>query len=164
MKKFFWRLERYLLRMVVLGIVMVVVVQGLMTHEPFRFFLSWGERMEGQPIPVPTAQPQAPAENAAQQELLTVSPQAQLVVALDQYSSLPKAAVLVNGQQVGNFNDKEYLLQVQAGDVIEIDASYYNFPISFTIASTSANLVFPQALQVYKTNQSVVMIGKTVVK
>ena len=47
------RIEKYLIRMVVLSLLLVVVAQGLMTADPIRFYMSWSERMEGQTLPVP---------------------------------------------------------------------------------------------------------------
>ncbi|NLU48825.1 MAG: hypothetical protein GXX09_00200 [Syntrophomonadaceae bacterium] len=41
-------IEKYLVRAVVLGIVLLVVVQAALTQDPLRFYLSLGERVEGQ--------------------------------------------------------------------------------------------------------------------
>jgi hypothetical protein len=35
-------------------------------------------------------------------------------------------------------------LPVQSGDTVEIDFTTYNFPIEFSVAAASANLVFPE--------------------
>ncbi|WP_054696914.1 hypothetical protein [Syntrophomonas palmitatica] len=60
------RVEKFLIRFIVTGLVMVVVVQAIMTKEPYRLYLSWGERLEGQNISYPVNTPanshsQAPA-------------------------------------------------------------------------------------------------------
>ncbi|MDR1160623.1 MAG: hypothetical protein LBK69_08370 [Syntrophomonadaceae bacterium] len=160
-KAFFQQVEKVVLRMVVWGVVLLVGVQGLMAYEPYRLFLSWGERMEGEPLPLPAVQTQAapdPVHRGA-----TVSA-ADLVIKVEQYSSLPKAFVMVNGEKIGNFLDNEFVLQVMPADTIEIDASYYNFPVTFTIGSVSDNLSFPAAGQTFQAHQSIVMLGKVILK
>ena len=50
MRKFFDRVERTLIRVIVIALVALVVVQGIMTNDQLRFYLSWSERMEGQAL------------------------------------------------------------------------------------------------------------------
>ena len=49
-------------RFLILGLVALVVVQGLMTNDNIRFYLSLGERLEGQKVTVPTAVSSDPGE------------------------------------------------------------------------------------------------------
>jgi len=62
------------------------------------------------------------------------------------------------------FSKKELTLQLMAGDVLEIDSSYYNFPIEFKVEKVSENLAFPRKDEIYTGNHDIVMIGKVVVK
>lgn len=155
------RIEKYLIRMVVLSLLLVVVAQGLMTADPIRFYMSWSERMEGQTLPVPV--------NASRTESTSdnsdiKSPRALIGIALVKYDSLPKAQILINGKECCTFSKNQVLIRVNAGDTVEVDASSYNFPIDFTITSGSDNLSFPVKGEVYTANQSIVMIGKVIVK
>ncbi|MEN6461294.1 MAG: hypothetical protein ABFC94_08005 [Syntrophomonas sp.] len=162
MKRFVNRVEKGLMRLVVIGVILMVMVQALMTREEYRIFLSWGEKLEGQSINYPvTATKQAERENSASP---TKSTQTLMNISIDMFSSLPKAIVLVNGKQAGNFSDREISLKLKGGDVVEIDSRYYNFPINYKITSTSDNLAYPGQGKEYTGNQSIVMIGKVIVK
>lgn len=161
MKKFVSRMEKYLIRLVVLSLVVMVVVQAMMTQDQYRLFLSWGEKMEGESInyPVSAAQGTIPEPSAN-----INSPHADMTIAIDEFSSLPRATVLVNGNKSTTFVNQEVHLQVMAGDTVEIDSRYYNFPVNYKIINTSPNLAFPDKGSVYTGNQGIVMIGKIIVK
>ena len=160
MRKFINRVEKYLIRLITLSLIAVVVSQGLMTNEPFRLYLSWGERLEGQLFEYP-----AIAENPNQTPpAKVVSPDAVLTIAIEQYSALPKSIILVNGRERARFDDRQVRLDVMAGDTNEIDSTSYDFPINYLITSVSDNLSFPKKEQTYTANQSIVMVGKIIVK
>lgn len=165
MQKLIDKLEKYLIRSIVLGLVVLVVVQGLMTRDPWRMYLSWGEKMEGQSIGLPASSDknESPAvEN--NNEPAVNSPRAQLTLSLQKFSSLPKASIIINGEKRTDFTDKEVDIEVTAGDVLEIDSSLYDFPVEYKITNISNNLAFPDKGKVYTANQSMVMIGKIIVK
>ncbi len=160
--KFINTVEKYLVRIVVLSLLLVVVVQGLMTSDPVRFYLSWAERMEGQTIQYPvSAETDNDKATAASQ---VKSPEALITIAADKYSSLPQAKVMVNGQGKFSFAENPLDMKVRAGDVIEIDASFYNFPVDFKVSATSENLAYPLPGHTVRANQTVVMLGKIIVK
>lgn len=169
MKKFVSQVERCLIRAVVLTFVALVVVQGLMTRDDYRLYLSIGEKLEGQKLEQPVIKDEETAaanrqENASQQADPVQSPQAFAVISMDKFSSLPRAFVLVNNRKAADFSGKEVRLNLTAGDVIEIDATYYNFPIKFIIRDASDNLANPHKSQTYQANQGIVMVGKVIVK
>lgn len=160
MRRFINSVEKYLIRLIVLSLVTVVAVQGLMTQDPLRLYLSWGERLEGQILEYPavadTPAPVPPRE--------VESPDAVMSIVAEKYSALPRAVILVNGKELTRFTDREVRLQVMAGDIIEIDSTSYDFPIDYHIKSVSENLSFPEKDTVYTANQSMVMVGKIIVK
>lgn len=160
MRRFIHSVEKYLIRLIVLSLAAVVAVQGLMTQDPLRLYLSWGERLEGQILEYPavadTPTPVPPRE--------AESPDAVLSIIADKYSALPRAVILVNGKELARFDNREVRLQVMAGDIIEIDSTSYDFPIDYRIKSVSDNLSFPEKDTVYTANQSMVMVGKIIVK
>jgi len=139
----------------------MVLVQGLMTADPIRFYLSWGERMEGQNIQFPVNMNQETSNSAAEE---IKSPQARLAIGIDKYSSLPRAKILINGQEKYNFTDKKVTVEINAGDTIEIDSTAYNFPIDYKVTAVSSNLASPEQGQTYTANQTIVMVGKIIVK
>lgn len=168
MSRFFAKVEKYLIRSIVLGLVALVLVQGLMTQEPWRLYLSWGERLEGQNMEYPASSGNSGAKSSPANSSLTTqspqSPQASISLSIDKFSALPRASILVNGEIKGCFNEKEVKLEVSGGDVLEVDSTYYNFPVDYHITEISQNMAYPKKDRVYTANQSIVMIGKVIVK
>lgn len=159
MNKFFDRFERYLIRFIMLSLIAIVVIQGLMTNDSYRLYLSWSERMEGQELSYPANLLQDNTHKFTAQ-----SPHARVVIAIESFSSLPLAHLLINGQEKQSFEQKEISVQVKGGDKLEIDSSSYNFPVKYRIKAVSSNLGFPEADSCYTANQGVVMIGNVIVK
>ncbi|MGR6836520.1 hypothetical protein [Syntrophomonas erecta] len=160
MRRLVNQVEKFLFRAIVIGLVALVVVQGFMTRDSMRLFLSWGERMEGQQIEYPAAGKVSPPESGLEFD----SPHAVLTISMDKFSSLPRAEVLVNGEKRTVFNEREVTLQLMAGDVVEIDSTSYNFPVEYRISKSSDNLSFPEKGKTFTADQSIVMIGKIIVK
>ncbi|MGE5397106.1 MAG: hypothetical protein ACM3MK_06160 [Chitinophagales bacterium] len=155
-------IEKYLLRFLVLGLVLLVVVQGLMTRDTFRFYLSLDERLEGHKIDVPIA---AWHESIQENEEQTVtSSMGSLKIIVKDYSTLGKARVLINDENMGSFSGGSVKLHVVSGDVIEVDTSAYQRPIVFKIEKTTANLTFPTPGLEVTSNQGITMVGKAIVK
>jgi hypothetical protein len=161
LKDFVNRVEKGLIRCIILSLLVMVVVQGLMTADPIRFYLSWGERMEGQNLEFPVSYPQQDTSPVAGE---AKSPQTRLDIAVDKYSSLPRAKILINGREKYNFTEKQVTIDISAGDTVEIDSTAYNFPIDYKIMSVSSNLAYPGPKQIFTANQTIVMVGKIIVK
>lgn len=168
MKRLLDKIEKYLVRGVILGLICLVVVQALLTRDPLRFYLSWGERMEGQKLEYPVGtlgeEEETLRGKQSNNKEEVVSPWGQLTLSLQDYSSLAKVRVLVNNEEVADFTNREIELKVMAGDVIEIDSTYYNFPIEFRITKVSPNLSAPSVNQSFTSNQGLIMVGKVIVK
>lgn len=162
MKKFINLVEKYLIRCIVLGLVALVIVQGLMTKDSMRLYLSWGERMEGQNIKLPVSTDNTEKDQHTVRE--TNSPHAEITLSVNHFSSLPNSIIIVNGLEKARFTTKEITLELMAGDIIEIDSSYYNNPIEYKIAHISDNISYPEEQMVYTANKAIVMIGKIIVK
>lgn len=161
MKKLIDKIEKTLIRIIVLGTIALVVVQGVMVNEPARLYLSWAERMEGQLLEYPVA---GGHENENQESVAINSPQAVLTLSMEQFSSLPQAKILINNQEWSGFDQREMEIPLMAGDIIEIDCTAYNFPIDFTIKAVSDNMAWPESGKTYSANRSIVMVGKVIVK
>lgn len=169
MKKYINLVEKYLIRIIVLFLVALVVVQGVMTRDDLRLYLSLGERLEGQYIGQPALNKSPDSAPAVQNEgdgekAVRESPQAQLTISIERFASLPKAVILVNHHPYREFTEKEMRLELAAGDIVEIDTTFYSFPVSFLIKETSSNVAYPEKNQIYQANQGIVMVGKIIVK
>ncbi|SHH10527.1 hypothetical protein SAMN02745221_01691 [Thermosyntropha lipolytica DSM 11003] len=158
------KVEKILLRTIVITALIIVIVQGLMVKEPFRLYLSWGERLEGQRIEYPVNKVDYGGEN----EFEVKSPYAFVVIKAEKYDSLPEAVVLVNNREVKRFTSNEIKLKVMGGDRVEIDSTFYNVPVEYKIKDVSPNLSYPEKGMVYRSNGGqdggMVMIGEIIVK
>lgn len=165
MRKIADKVEKILLRTIVITVLIIVVVQGLMVKEPFRLYLSWGERLEGQRIEYPVNKV---VEYENEEGFDLKSPYALLVIKAEKYSSLPKAVVLVNNREVKRFTSNEVKLKVMAGDKVEIDSTFYDVPVEYKIKEVSSNLSYPEKGTIYRSNGGrdggMVMIGEIIVK
>ncbi|HHV16549.1 MAG TPA: hypothetical protein GXX58_08255 [Gelria sp.] len=164
MKRIIDKVEKHLIRIIVLSLLVIVVVQGVMTHDPLRLYLSWSERLEGQVVEYPVATDAKTVTKDKPEKPKVISPEAHLVLEIEVFSSLPRSIVLVNGCEKARFNDKQVKLLLQAADVVEIDSSAYNFPINYCVKDISDNVAFPERNKTYTANQGIVMIGKIIVK
>lgn len=166
MKRFVEKVEKFLVRAIILAVLIIVVVQGAMTKDSWRFYLSLGERLEGQTIEFPVNNfPADSRKNSANLNGQALqSPHAEITLQVEKFSSLPHAIIMVNGEERAKFANGEVVLQLNAGDVVEIDSSYYDFPLSFTIKDCSPNLAYPEKGKTFTSNQSIAMIGKIIVK
>lgn len=169
MKKFINLVERYLIGAAIVFLIALVIVQGLMTRDDLRLYLSLGERLEGQYLGQPALNnygETAPSSQNGQSVDSTTreSPQARLTIAIERFSSLPRATILINHHPYREFTEKEMHLELDAGDMVEIDTTFYSFPVSFVVKETSPNIAYPEKNQIYQANQGIVMVGKIIVK
>ena len=149
-------------RFLIFGLVSLVVVQGLMTNDNIRFYLSLGERFEGREVTVTTAVTSDLGE-PLEIPCSTSSP-GSFYLELQDYTSLDKVRLLVNGQEMGGMSSSRVRLYVTSGDVIEIDTQAYNHPITLKITNVTPNLAFPEDGMTITSQQAVSMLGKVKAK
>lgn len=145
--------EKYLVRLAALVVVALVLIQGLMSKDEFRLFLSLDERLEGK-------RAEMPAMLSSEQDIMVKEEIGYMVIKVEDYSSLSQAYVLVNSQVMGSFADGRVKLYVADGDVIELDTRSYAYPVTFVIESVSSNLSFPPPGAEVICDRSLVMMGK----
>lgn len=166
MRKILDIIEKYIMRLIVISFLVLVLVQAMMTNDPMRFYLSWAERMEGSNIEYPAAnvnESKKASDSKIESENVE-SPRAVFSIVMEDYSSLPKADILINGKKIKSFDEDEILLEVMAGDIIEIDTRAYKFPINFKLIKASDNMAYPEEGTILTANQSIVMLGRVIVK
>ena len=152
-RRFIERLERWEKRLqvfVVLLFSLLIVVQLLMTKDPIRFYLSFAEQMEG----IPVSEHNLAVTDPGRQEVGSVK------VKICGHFVLPQAAIYVNGQKVADFQEREVLLSVRAGDEIIIDGTAYLCPIVFQVSETSNKVCWPQVNHQVTTDASRVSLGQ----
>jgi hypothetical protein len=153
----FWVLveygEKILVRVVIFGLVALVGVQAMLTSDSMRFYLSWAERLEGQPFPE-WSNPSARVMDAESSVF------AHLTVELMDFSSLSKAKVLLNDVEIADFRNKKVTIKVYPGDTIKIDGTFYNRKLKFVISEISPNISAPDLHQVIQTDSTVESFGQ----
>lgn len=83
------------------------------------------------------------------------------------YTSLPRAAVLVNGEKKGYFTHRYVTVPVADGDELAVETSFYEHPVSFKIIETYGNVLRPSTgtvIEVHGTTKTIgtVEIGKPI--
>ena len=159
----FEKFERWLVRFVILGLVALVVVQALMTQDPFRFYLSFAERLDGKKLeniepsqttlaPIELDNPEQTTEKKNTSDFVTLE--------ITDFSSLQKANILLNGQIIADFREKWVTVPVRTGDILAIDGSFYRQPFTVIVRKVSPHLQYPKVNQVIKIEQNLVQIGE----
>ena len=62
---------------------------------------------------------------------------------LKNFSSLPLARVLVNGEVRGEFRDRYVTVYVREGDILEVDGTRYKRPLEIEIFDVSGDVLSP---------------------
>lgn len=139
----FWgaRLERWLLRVLVLCAVMLVAVQWFAYDPVVRT--------------IGKVNDQYSAGSGFNSEDLDHLVTFQML----DYTTLPMATVLVNGEKKGNFEHRYVTVSVSHGDVLEIDTKYYKHPVSFKVVETFGDVVWPVKGRVYKVEGTTKRLG-----
>jgi len=143
----FWgvNLERWLLRVVVMCAVMLVSVQWFTNDPALRVIGKVDESIVDQGSFV----------QADLNHLVTFQ--------LMDYTSLPKAAVLVNGEKKGYFENRYVTVPVIDGDELAIETGFYEHPVSFKVIQTYGNVLVPSAGMVIEVQGTTKTIGPVVI-
>jgi hypothetical protein len=130
--------EKTLFSIVVISFAMLSFVQVLLTKESWRNYLNFASRLESQQIVI------AEDKTAAMSASGDMKAGGGLTLELQGYHSLPKAYVLVNGREVKNFASDSVTFNVRAGDIVEIDGTYYSKPFKVNVTKVTDNILIPQ--------------------
>lgn len=74
--------------------------------------------------------------------------------------ALPKAVVLINGLEAGNFANGTVSARVYSGDIVEIDTRAYGRELEFKLAGYSSNLDMSQISQTIITQDGKALLGE----
>ena len=153
----FWgaRFERWLLRTVVLFAVMLVAAQWF-NNDPVLQAVSRAGIDTNESI-------ESKEQNAAAQ-ITSAELEHMVTFQLLDYSSLPRAEVLVNGQKVAAFAERFVTVPVADGDVLEIDAKFYQRPVSFKVLDTYGGVKWPQVDDTFKIDGTIKKLGTVILE
>lgn len=79
---------------------------------------------------------------------------------LKNFSSLPFAHVLVNGEIRGEFRDRYVTVFVREGDILEVDGTRYKRPFEIEVLDVSKELIYPAAGTKIKVEGNITSLGK----
>ncbi|WP_366922368.1 hypothetical protein MFMK1_002821 [Metallumcola ferriviriculae] len=130
--------EKYLIRTVVLGVLLLVVAQALALDEPANFYMGFSQLLDREAAEFNRQYPEARSVNAPLSAFATVS------VRLNKFSALEKAKLLVNGKEVTDFRHPQVTVKVNSGDVISVDGSFYTHQLEFEIVGGTDNIAVPK--------------------
>lgn len=151
------RMGYFCLHTVIFLTVAAVVLQGIVTVRPLLLFAGWAELLSDEPYGAqPTLSVPEQTEMAAKGENGAV----QLTLALQDIASLPHCRVLVNGQEAGCFEERQVSLALAAGDLIEVDTTWYDFPVAFEIVNGAENLLGLNAASPLCVQRGIGWLGK----
>lgn len=117
--------ERVLFISFIVTFVIMVFVQAALTSPSIRASLSISDELEGTPL--------------AMEEYLYSK--GEIVLQLINSKKNESLKILVNGEEVGSFLQKNVKIKVKNGDVIEIDGSSVNEDMEIAIISKSDNII-----------------------
>ena len=154
-KKILKGIERLILRLLVVGLVLLVAVQFILTNSNVEQKLvakiPWTRKLL-------TLGQQNEFSQSAKQVFSTR--QQYIKLSLQNNLQLRKVQVLVNGQVVGNFSQSEIKVNIKPGDRLAIDARGCQQGLWFEIDSLSTAISFLQTGQQFWLKDEYKVLGK----
>ena len=139
----------------VMGVFLLLLGQFLVVNEPTRFYMNAAEKLEGQVI---NFYDEFPETRLTSTQYIPIF--ATITLEIDNFTSLEKAVLLINGREVTDFREKQVTAKVLSGDVLAVDGTFYDHEIYFRILSTSENVAEPRVDHLFRVRGDIVTIGK----
>lgn len=152
-------LERQILRMAAVGLIALIAIQGLLLVEASDICSSISRMMQSGPENFYEEYPQTRVTSGPYQSIFST-----ITIQCENYSSLEKAVLLVNGEEVGDFRDKQLTIKVSPGDIVAVDGSYYIHQLVFKVVAVSENVAQPEIGQMIIVDGDVAMVGEVKIK
>jgi hypothetical protein len=137
-------LERILAGLVVVIAAIILLVQAIRVGDP----------LQEEAIPVASLERSRPPVTSGLLQGPVVTFQ------LKNYSTLPLARVLVNGECRGEFRDRYVTVFVQEGDMIEVDGSRYSRPLDIEVLDVSKEVLVPSAGDHFRVESGITCLGR----
>lgn len=157
---FIKKLERVLIAVVLAGLVITFALQAIIVLDTAEIFLRIGEKVQNYPITFYEEFPEARVTTADEYQSVFAT----VTIQIENFSSLEKALLLINGKEVADFRDKQITVKVSPGDVVAIDGSFYVHELIFKVVATSENVAQPEVGQVVEVYGDISMLGEVRLK
>ncbi|MFW5998342.1 MAG: hypothetical protein ACOCP5_01145 [Halanaerobiaceae bacterium] len=150
----FEKIGRFILKLAVLGLILVISVQFLMNNEE-----SYNRVKE-----VETVVKNIFTTNSSNEVMEVTQDEIQeehgvITFKLLQNLSLPQVWVRCNGEKIENFSEGKATIKVKKGDFLTIDSTNYNDELWFEINDRSSNIQNFKNGQQYRTRGEMLNIG-----
>jgi len=157
--------EKWLIRVILLGVSILLLAQTAMLTEGARRYLSRVDRLEGEKLSLDS---NLYANNSFTiSERMAISKQIPsfresrtLVVRMIKPSGDARAFATINGVKISDFSRGEVVLTVYDGDYVEIDCAELNIPAQFVVNVSGGSLAAPVDGLVVETENNIGTIGK----
>ncbi|SHF03925.1 hypothetical protein [Desulforamulus putei] len=83
-----------------------------------------------------------------------------IILQLINFSTLPRAKVLVNGQVKGDFTHPYMTVPVSEGDRIEVDTTFYDHPVTVKVLDSTRQVISPAMGAEFSGKKTVFTLGK----
>ncbi len=142
--KLMQRIEKALVRLVVLGVLTLLVVQLVLARaqDPMDFYLAFAQKIETVPL---------------EQADASFEPNLILTVEGGEPAHLK---VLVNGQEAGRFVSGKLSLRVRPGDRLALDARQAPKGLRLKVSGIGQELAYPRLNQVWPAGSSIIDLGE----
>ncbi|MGI5824686.1 MAG: hypothetical protein ACOX7J_03855 [Bacillota bacterium] len=87
-----------------------------------------------------------------------------VVLRLTDFTTLPEAVVLLNGEPVKKFVEQEVTVRVVSGDVLSVDTSAYDAPVAVRIKSVSSVIDTRELREITVIRSGSAVLGKILLK
>lgn len=120
-------IERLLVRVTLMGLVVLVAVQTVTTGS-FSSMLDFS----------------VPSRQIADNQMVigqNIGEKSVVIFSLVDYTSLAQAAIYVNGKKRADFAEKYAAIAVYPGDLVELDASFYEKPVFIQVMQNDRKVI-----------------------
>ncbi len=175
-RKFFFTIDRLLIRLATIAIILLLVTQALLLHEETRKYLSLADKLEGEQLSAPTAMYAADTSlnepNAAitmvnkvlAKSIRSLRSGKTITIRMISPSASSNALLTINGEVAGNFATEKIDITVYDGDYLEIDVTKLMQPAQFIIDTHKKDLVTPVDGILLESKGNIITIGKVIFK
>ena len=158
---FHWagRVERGLFHLVLLGLALLVAGQFMDNENPWDSVIALTS-LNNDPVLHSRELPPLPSAKGETGERDSQARQATVTLQLENYSSLAKAKVMVNGHEAGDFTEKQVSVMVHPGDLLEVDGSFYQQAIRVKVLDTSSIIKLPEEGKEFLIRSGITELGR----
>ena len=150
------KLEILLISVIIVAVVAIFAVQAVLVLDTAELFFTIGEHLEQQSVTFYEEFPETRVTSADSYQSIFAT----VTIQCENFSSLEKAVLLINGEEVGDFRAKQITVKVSPGDVLAIDGSFYIHEIVFKVVAASENVAQPEIGQTVRVLGDIGVLGE----